>query len=80
MNEPKAPAKVDKISQQIAKGAQSDALTNDDLVQIIELCGAFLNLQTIADYARSHAISYNGAKHYRKVHQLFGVKFIIDNH
>jgi len=79
MNEPKAPAKVDKITDQIAIGAQNNALSNDDLVQIIELCGAFLNFQTIADYARAEGISYNGAKNNRAVRKLFGVKFVIDN-
>jgi len=79
MNQPKIPMNAEKITGLIAKGAQSHALTNNDLLHIIELSGAFLNLQTIADYARSQNISYNGAKHHRQVHQLFGVKFIIDN-
>jgi len=79
MNEPKAPAKVDKITDQIAIGAQNNTLSNDDLVQLIELCGAFLNLQTIADYARSHNISYNGAKNNRDVRRILNVRFVIDN-
>jgi len=79
VNQPATPMNPEKIKDQIAKGAQNNALSNDDLVQIIELCGAFLNLQTIANYARAEGISYNGVKNNRAVHKLFGVKFVIDN-
>ncbi len=64
-----------RIDQYVMSGM----LSNDDLVQIIEVCGSFLNLQTIPDYAKSHNISYNGAKNHRKNVTLFGVRFIVDN-
>jgi len=57
----------------------SEELDNDSMVQIIEHCGYYLNLKTISDYARENKISYNGAKKFRKVVKIFGVKFIIDN-
>ena len=69
----------DKILLNIHKGMENNMLSNDDLVQIIEQCGNFLNLQTVSDYARDHKISYNGAKNYRDKANLFGVKFIVDN-
>jgi hypothetical protein len=69
----------DKILLNIYKGMENNMLSNDDLVQIIEQCGNFLNLQTVSDYARDHKISYNGAKNYRDKVNLFGVKFIVDN-
>lgn len=49
------------------------------LVQIIELAGNYLNLQTISDYAKEFGISYNGVKKTRNIKELFNVKFVIDN-
>lgn len=53
--------------------------TNDDLVQFIESVGKYLNIQTIADYANENKLSYNGVKNHRQIHQIFNVKFVIDN-
>ncbi len=69
----------DKILINIHKGMDNNMLSNDDLVQIIEQCGMYLNLSTIPDYVKKHNISYNGAKKFRNKAELFGVKFIIDN-
>jgi len=52
---------------------------NDFLVQIIELAGGYLNLQTIADYARGNGKTYNGVKKCREVITLFNTKFVVDN-
>lgn len=69
----------DKLLLNIDKGMENKLLSNNDLVQIIEQCGSYLNLMTIADYAGANKISYNGAKNHREQLELFGVKFIIDN-
>lgn len=69
----------DKILLNIYKGMENNMLSNDDLVQIIEQCGNFLNLQTVSDYARDHKISYNGAKNFRTKVCIFNTKFITDN-
>lgn len=53
--------------------------TNEDLVQFIESVGKYLNIQTIADYANQNKLSYNGVKNHRQIHQIFNVKFVIDN-
>lgn len=53
--------------------------TNEDLVQFIESAGKYLNLQTIANYANEHKMSYNGVKEFREVREIFKVKFVIDN-
>lgn len=66
---------LQKLGDAIQKGKWS----NDGLVQLIELSGLFLNLQTISDYAKNNNISYNGVKKSRKIKTLFGVKFVIDN-
>lgn len=69
----------DKIILNIYTGMENNLLSNDDLVQIIEQCGSYLNMMTISDYATKNNISYNGAKKFRDNVQIFGVKFIIDN-
>ena len=66
---------IDLVEKQIIEGQ----LTNAELVQLIELCGSYLNLQTIPQYCKTHDITYNGAKKCRNVIGIFGVKFIIDN-
>jgi hypothetical protein len=53
--------------------------TNNDLVQFIEQCGKYLNLKTIPDYAKENKMSYNGVKKFRKVKEVLGIKFVIDN-
>jgi len=69
----------DKILKNIYLGIEQCLLSNDELVQIIDQSGSFLNLQTISDYAKENKISYNGAKKFRKTVKIFNVKFIIDN-
>jgi hypothetical protein len=58
---------------------QKGDVSNDFLVQLIELSGSFLNIKTRSEYAKENEISYNGAKHHRCNVKLFGVNFIIDN-
>ncbi len=70
----------DKLILNVMKGVDQNMLGNEDLVDIIRTCGAYLNLRTISGYAKENGISYNGAKNFRNRVELFGVKFIIDNH
>lgn len=67
--------KLNELGQSI----QNEDWSNESLIQLIELVGSFLNLQTIPDYAKRAGISYNGAKKFRNVKHIFGVKFVIDN-
>lgn len=69
----------DRIILNIMKGMENQMLSNNDLIEIIEAAGLFLNLRTIADYAKQNNISYNGAKNFRDKVELFGVSFVIDN-
>ena len=69
----------DKILKNIHIGMENGLLSNDDMVQIIESAGSYLNLKTISDYAKITGISYNGAKKHRHIRQIFNVKFVIDN-
>jgi hypothetical protein len=71
--------KNDKLKTFIFQKFQDGELDNDTLVQLIEQAGNYLNLKTITDYAKDNGISYNGVKNNRKIIELFGVKFVIDN-
>lgn len=66
---------IDRLGKYIHEGN----LSNEAIVKIIELCGDFLNLKTISDYAKENNISYNGAKRFRTNVTLFNTKFIIEN-
>lgn len=70
---------VESICERLSELIESNKLSNDDCVQIIEHIGSYLNLCTISDYARQNGISYNGAKKFRKTLKIFNTKFVIDN-
>lgn len=67
--------RLKKLGKSITEGKWS----NDGLIQLIELAGDFLNLQTIPDYAAAKKLSYNGVKKTRTIVEIKGVKFVIDN-
>lgn len=76
--------KNDKLKQFIFQKYQDGELDNSTLLQHIELCGSYLNLKTIPDYAKLKNITYNGVLERVKANkillvELFNVKFIIDN-
>ena len=68
-----------KLCDFVTQKTMQGELSNNDLVQLIEVAGSFLNLKTISDYAKENNLSYNGAKHFRKTVEIFNTKFIIDN-
>ena len=70
---------AEKVNGRLCELIENGSLNNEDMVQIIELVGGYLNLQTRSEYSKQNNISYNGAKKHRKNIVLFGVKFIIDN-
>ena len=73
---------TNKLLNFVANKFQTGKLNNESLVKLIKLSGAFLNLQTIPDYAKENKMSYMGAKKEtknRKIIKIFNVKFIIDN-
>ena len=55
-------------------------LSNDDLLQIIAVCGDYLNLKTRAAYASANGVCYNTAKNHRRNVRLFEVDFVVDNY
>jgi len=74
------PETIYNILRTIDLAVTRGEVQNNELIQIIEHAGAYLNLKTIPDYAKFEGISYNGAKNNRHVQEIFGVKFVIDNH
>lgn len=70
---------INTICDHLSRRIENGELSNDDMVQIIELIGGYLNLSTISDYSKQNNLSYNGAKRFRKVKKIFNVKFVIDN-
>lgn len=68
-----------KLLSFVAEKFEKNELNNDSLVQLIELCGNYLNLQTIPEYAKDNNLTYNGVKKFRNVVILFSTKFVIDN-
>jgi len=69
----------EKILKNIMVGFEENHLKNSDLLQIIEVCGNYLNLCTRSQYQKRTGKSYNCAKHFRTNIELFGVKFVLDN-
>lgn len=63
------------ISEKFAKGE----INNESMVEIIKLCGDYLNLMTPSNYARENNMSYPGVVKCRNIINLFGCKFVIDN-
>lgn len=70
---------INLILKRLSELFEKGEITNEGMVQIIELCGSYLNLKTRSDYARENNISYNGVKKFRTGKKIFGVNFIIDN-
>lgn len=67
------------VLERFGKYITKKGVSNDFLLELIQLTGSFLNLQTIADYARAKHLSYQGVKTCRKIIILFGCKFVLDN-
>lgn len=71
--------KEQEVLNRFEKFIYNNSPNNDLLIQIIELSGSYLNIQTISDYAKENRLSYNGVKNNRKIKTIFNVKFVIDN-
>ena len=70
---------IDKILKHLSERIESDQLSNDECVLIIEHVGSYLNMQTIQNYAAQNKMSYNGVKKFRTIKKIFNTKFVIDN-
>ena len=68
-----------QMIERLNKYIMEKNVSNDFLVQLIEVGKNYLNLQTIPDYCKFNKISYNGAKNHRQIIKLFNKNFVIDN-
>ncbi len=68
-----------EIAERFEKFIYENNPSNEFLLQIFELAGSYLNLQTISDYAKANGLSYNGVKKTRNITEKFGCRFVIDN-
>jgi hypothetical protein len=68
-----------KLCDFVTQKTMLGELSNNDLVQLIEVAGSFLNIKTIPDYAKENNLTYNGVKNHRKIIEIFNTKFVIDN-
>jgi len=68
-----------KLINFIGEKYQSGQISDECLTQLIELCGGFLGLKTISDYAKVKKMSYNGIKKCREIKTILCVKFVKDN-
>lgn len=70
-----------KLNNFVCKKIQNNELSNDDLVELIKLCGDYLNLKTIPDYAKAEKISYPGVLKRKNIEivKIFNTKYVIDN-
>ena len=70
---------TEKLLHFVATKFEANEIDNNCLVQLIELAAAYLNLQTLPQWAANHNTSYNGAKLQTNKIEILGIKFIIDN-
>lgn len=68
-----------KLIDFVSKKFEAGELDNDSLVELFKHTGAYLNLRTIPAYAKEKKMSYEGVRKFRKVEEIFGVKFVIEN-
>lgn len=68
--------------QRLGESIYNGRWSNEALVQLIELAGCYLNLMTVADYAKQNNMEYQGAKkdtQNRRNIVIFNTKYIVDN-
>ena len=68
-------ASLDNFEKAITEGKFS----NDALVQFFELCGQYLNVCSLTEYAKQNRLSYNGAKKRKQTRNLNGIKYLVNN-
>jgi len=79
MEKAKIQENTQKLIEFVGRKFEAGELDNDSLVELFKHCGMYLNLETIPDYAKRTKMSYEGVKRFRRVEEIYGVKFVIDN-
>lgn len=69
-----------ELKHKLSANYEIGAITDEQLVQLIELTAKYLNLKTRTNKAKSIGKSYNGIKKFIPHNlEIDGVKFYIDN-
>ena len=71
--------KINEIENKIAESVMNGDLDNPELVQIMEQCAGFLNLQKVSVYAQANNITKKGVYKCREIIDFRGFKFVADN-
>lgn len=79
MEDSKIQENTQKLINFVCRKFEAGELNNESLVELFKHTGIYLNLQTIPDYARDHKMTYEGVKRFRRIEEIYGVKFVIDN-
>lgn len=79
MEKPDIKANTDKLIHFVATKFEAGELDNNSLLELFKVMGRYLNLETIQAYADRNKMTYQGVKVGRKIEEIFGVKFVIDN-
>jgi hypothetical protein len=79
MDKVKIQENTDKLIDFVCRKFEAGELDNDSLVELFKLSGDYLNLKTISLYAKDNNMSYEGVKKCRKIEEIHGVKYVIDN-
>lgn len=79
MEQSKIQENTTKLIDFVSRKFKAGELDNNSLVELFKHTGIYLNLQTIPDYAKTHGMSYEGVKKGRRIEEIYGVKFVIDN-
>lgn len=72
-------ANTDKFINWFCVKFQQGELDNESILEFFKVAGSYLNLETIPDYAKRTGMTYQGVKVGRRIEEIFGVKFVIDN-
>lgn len=68
-----------KLINFVSAKFESGELDNNSLVELFKSIGCYLNLETIPNYAKRNNMSYEGVKRFRRIEEIFKVKFVIEN-
>jgi hypothetical protein len=79
MEKSKIQENTQKLIEFVGRKFEAGELDNQSLVELFKHCGMYLNFETIPGYAKRTKMSYEGVKRFRKIEEIFGVKFVIDN-
>ena len=68
-----------KSLENFEKAIINGKFSTEGLVHFFELCGQYLNVCSLTEYAKQNRLSYNGAKKRKQTRNLNGIKYLVNN-